>query len=88
MKHHAILISPTGEEFFSAYGPMTKDKAKASPYVSAEIAQKAALNTFGNGEVFWNSEREAAAKARREYRGWTHRVAPVESAELAEALPV
>lgn len=71
----AILIDPQGEEWFSAYGPMTKDRDKATEYISAEIATKAALNTFGrSAQAFWNSERIAEDNARARYRGWTFRV--------------
>lgn len=71
----AILISPTGEEFFDAYGPMTKDRGKATEFVSPEVARGAALNRFGRGGgAFWRSEREHDEKARQEYRDWTFRV--------------
>jgi hypothetical protein len=71
----AILISPTGEEFYDAYGPMTKNRDLATEFVSPEVARRAALNRFGRGtEGFWRSEREHFSKARQEYRDWTFRV--------------
>lgn len=79
MKHYCILISPSGEEFYSSYGPLTKDRSKATQYVSSDIANRAASQRFGtDGRAFWNSERQATENARKRYRGWTHRVEPCE----------
>jgi hypothetical protein len=77
MKALAILISPKGEEFYSAYGPMTKERKGATEYISQEVAARAAKNTFGRMRTaFWNSERLAEADALRKYRDWTFRVEP------------
>ncbi len=77
MRHAAILIAPNGEEFFDAYGPMTKEPDKAIRYVSAEIATRGAINRFGRGRnAFWNSEREAERIALQKYRAWNFRVVP------------
>jgi len=75
-RHITILISPTGEEWYSAYGHMTKDREKATLYFTNEKTLREP-QCFGNTEPgFWNSEREAAAKARKKYRGWTFRHEP------------
>jgi len=76
-RHRTVLISPTGDEFYEAYGPMTKDvKAATLFYTNPKTLGEPVR--FGNTcGAFWNSEREAAAKARREYRGWTFRIEPV-----------
>lgn len=75
MKAIAILIAPNGEEWFDAYGPMTKDRSKATEFISEEVANRAAINRFGRGGVaFWNSEREAEDYAYKNYQGWTCRV--------------
>lgn len=79
MKALAILISPTGEEFYDAYGPMTKRRDKATRYQNGSIAAKAANNRFGRGETgFWNSERAHFAKAKQEFRGWSYRIEEVD----------
>jgi len=74
-RHITILISPTGEEFYEAYGPMTKDRSEATLFHTNERTIGAPWR-FGNQEPFWASEIEAAAAARREYRGWTFRHEP------------
>ena len=78
MKQHlTILNSPTGEEFYEAYGPMTKDRSKATRFFTNPLTLREPTR-FGNTEPgFWTSEREAAEKARREFRGWTFRIEPV-----------
>lgn len=74
MKHIAIFIAPNGEEFYSAYGPMTKDRAGATQYASEEVATRGALNTLGRGgRAFWGSERLAEDAAYKRYKGWTFR---------------
>jgi hypothetical protein len=80
MKVIGILISPTGEEWFDAYGPMSKDKSKASLFASAAVAHGAAMNRFGRlKRGFWDCETEHEAKAEKEYRGWTNRVEEMQS---------
>ncbi len=71
----AVLIDPAGAESFDAYGPATVDREKATQFISAEVAGRAAMRRFGRtGEGFWSSERTAESNARRDYAGWTHRV--------------
>ena len=78
MKAIAILIDPHGEEWFEAYGPMTKDRSKATLFISPEIAAKAADNRFGRGgNAFWECERKHEKLAQEEYRVWKHRVEEV-----------
>lgn len=78
MKAIGILIDPHGEEWFDAYGPMTKDRSKATVFASAAVASRAAEVRFGRaGLAFWNSEREAEAHARKQYSRWTHRAEEV-----------
>ncbi len=74
--HIAIHISPDGEEWYSAYGPLTKDRDKAMRYVSATVANLAVQNRIGNGAAFWPSEIHSASLARKEYAGWTFRIEP------------
>lgn len=82
--HFCILVSPKGEEFFAAYGPPTKDRAEATRYVSRDIADGAAAANFGTDDrAFWNCEREAAQRARANYRGWTHRVEACEKLHVS-----
>lgn len=75
-RHITILISPTGEEFYEAYGPMTKDRSKATLFHTNALTLREP-SRFGNTYPgFWASEIESAAAARREYRGWTFRHEP------------
>jgi hypothetical protein len=74
MKAIGILISPTGEEFYDAYGSMTKDRDKATEFVSHEIAAEAARSRFGRtGMAFWESERQAERNIKKKYAEWTFR---------------
>lgn len=78
MRAIAILISPTGEEFFDAYGPMTKDREQATRFINADVAARAANRRYGRTrEAFWNSERISEQNARDEYQRWTYRVEEV-----------
>ena len=78
MKALTILVSPSGESFFEAYGPMSKSPCLASVFVSPEIAAGAAERRFGRaGKAFWNSERTHEEWARKEYRDWTYEVIPL-----------
>ena len=80
MKSIAILISPTGEEFYEAYGPMTKDRSKASNFLNADVATRAVNNRFGRGEPgFWESERKAVAISLKTYQNWTFRIEPAKT---------
>jgi hypothetical protein len=76
MKHIKILISPSGEEWYDAYGPVTKDRAEAIEYYT-NPATLAEPSRFGSGQAYWPCEIEAAAIARNEYRGWTFRNEPL-----------
>jgi hypothetical protein len=74
----AILISPTGEEFFHAYGPMTKRRDKATRFINGSVAIKGALSYLGRGNnAFWESERRSENAARERYKGWSYRVEEV-----------
>jgi hypothetical protein len=72
-RHITILISPTGEEFYEAHGPMTKDREKAMLYFTNPRTLREPERFGNSGEAFWNGERAAAAAARRDYKGWTFR---------------
>lgn len=73
-----ILISPTGEEFFDSFGPITKERKEATRFVSAAVAARAANRRFGRiANAFWNSERQAEENARREFRDWSYRIEEV-----------
>ncbi len=74
----AILIDPQGNEWFSAYGPKTKLRDKASRYTNATVAARVACDTiYGPRDAFWNSERQHAETTRREHQGWSYRVEEV-----------
>jgi hypothetical protein len=78
MRALAILIEPSGEEHFIAYGPTTKDRAQATRFLNPSVAVKAACNIiYGDRDAFWNSERQHAENTRREHRGWSYRVEEV-----------
>ena len=75
----AILIEPTGEEHFLAYGPTTKDRAQATRFINSSVAVKAACAIiYGDRDAFWESERQHAANTRREHKGWSYRVEEIE----------
>ena len=77
MKHIAILISPKGERFFAAYGPMVKTRDKALAFASKEVAEGAARNHFGRSNLaFWPSEIVALNSALQKYKDWTFQVEP------------
>lgn len=83
-KHLCILISPSGEEFYAAYGPMTKLRDRATRYETAAVAQGWADHYFGrHDKAFWNSERESRDRLAREYRGWTSRIEEVSDDDTA-----
>jgi hypothetical protein len=75
-RHITILISPTGEEFYDAYGPMTKDRDKATLFHTNALTLREPWRFGNTQQPFWDGEIEAAAAARREYRGWTFRHEP------------
>ena len=84
MKAVVKYISPRGEIFWDAYGPMVKDQSKAEPFINEIVARNAALNRLGRGdEGFWNSERTHFQNAKKQYQGWKFEVIPV--SELIEA---
>lgn len=71
----AILVSPIGEIWFESYGPKSLERSKATPFTTARIAEKAALNRFGRGEPgFWASERSHVRNCCVEYQGWSYRI--------------
>lgn len=77
-KHICILVSPTGEEFYETYGPMTKLRDKATRFDDASKATSAANHRYGrHQDAFWNSERASRDKAAMEYRDWTVRTEAV-----------
>lgn len=82
-KHICILISPTGEEFYDAYGPMTKIRDKATRFATDRIAAGAANRRYGrHDDAFWNGERESRDRARKEYGDWTFRTEEVDETDL------
>ena len=85
-RHITILISPAKEEFYEAYGPMTKDREKATLFFTNDLTLREPQRFGNSGTEFWGSERDAAAKARREYRGWTFRHEPQTPPDIAERL--
>ena len=77
-KHITILVSPTGEEFFDAYGPMTKDRAEATEYHTNNLTL-ARPSRLGGGphRPFWDCEIEAEKRKLKKYAGWTYRHEPI-----------
>lgn len=81
-KHIGILISPDGEEFYDAYGPMTKLRDRATRFAGANIATRAANHRYGrHSDAFWNGERASRDRAAIEYRGWTSRTEEVDDGD-------
>jgi len=81
--HLAILVSPEGEEFYSAYGPMTKLRDRATRYAHAHVASGAIARDFGrHDDAFWNSERESRDLLKARYRDWTSRTEEVSDEDL------
>lgn len=72
-RHITILISPTGEEFFDAYGPMTKDRNAATLFFTNPQTMREPSRYGNTHPGFWGSERASADRARREFKGWTYR---------------
>lgn len=72
-RHITILTSPSGEEFFEAYGPMTKSRSEATVFYTNEKTVARPTRFGGNTfhRPFWPSEIEAERTALREYEGWT-----------------
>lgn len=69
------LISPSGDEFWEAYGPMVKDRNKATRFTNPKAAERAALGRFGrSGIAFWESEKRHESLAQKEYRDWSYEV--------------
>lgn len=78
-RHLAILVSPSGDEFYEAYGPMTTLRDRATRYGSAAVAVGSANHRYGrHQDAFWNSERASRDAALKEYQGWTVRTEEVE----------
>lgn len=85
MKAIAILTSPTGDRFFEAYGPMSKNTSMATVFNSKEIAERAAGTRFGRTcDAVWNSERDQQAYALKNYNGWTVTVLELSEGESYE----
>lgn len=77
-RHIGILISPDGEEFYDAYGPMTKMRDRATRFADAGVAARAARHRFGrHDDAFWNAERASRDRAAIEHRDWTSRTEEV-----------
>jgi len=73
----AKLISPSGQEFWEAYGPMVRERDRATRFLSQKAAGNAALNRFGrSGIAFWESERRHEQLALKQYRDWSYKVEP------------
>lgn len=72
-RHITILISPDGEEFYDAYGPMTKDRSKALEFFTNMQTLRSPSRFGRNGDAFWESERQSEKQAYEEYKNWTYR---------------
>lgn len=79
-QHITIITSPTGEEWYEAYGPLTKDRSKATEFFTNDLTLRTPQRFGRNGTAFWESEKKAEAMARKEYAGWTHRHEPITAA--------
>lgn len=77
-KHITILISPDGEEFYDAYGPMTKDRSKALEYHSNDKTLGCPSRFGRNRTAFWESEKRAEASSLKEYKNWSYKHVPIE----------
>jgi hypothetical protein len=71
--HITILTSPTGEEWYEAYGPMTKDMGKATVFFTNKLTTRPPERFGRNGTAFWESERRSENAAFKEYKNWTYR---------------
>lgn len=72
-KHITILISPTGEEFYEAYGPMTKDRSKAIEFFTNSQTLRPPSRFGRNGDAFWESEKRSEKQSLAEYKNWNYR---------------
>lgn len=72
-KHITICTSPDGEEFYEAYGPLTKDRSKATEFFTNEKTLRPPSRFGRNFNGFWECEKRAEESARKEYAGWTFR---------------
>ena len=78
MKHIAILLSPKGEQFYAAYGPMVNKRENALEFKNKAAAEGAAYNYFGRSNLaFWPSELIAQNNALKKYANWTFKIMPV-----------
>jgi hypothetical protein len=56
---------------FEAYGPLVDTAEKATQFSRPEIATQAANNRLGRSNTaFWEGEKVAQEKARKQYRDW------------------
>jgi hypothetical protein len=79
VKALVILIEPSGDEWFVAWGPNTKDRAEAMRFLNASVGVKVACERiFGSRDAFWESERQHAANTRIEHKGWSYRIEEVD----------
>ena len=82
-KHLCILVSPDGDEFYDAYGPMTTLRDQATRFETVELAMGAANQRYGrHSQAFWNSERSSQQLALERHRGWTNRTEEVADDDL------
>jgi hypothetical protein len=72
-RHITILVSPTGEEFYDAYGPMTKERSEALEFFTNKQTTRPPSRFGRNGDAFWESEKHAEKQAYDEYKNWTYR---------------
>lgn len=79
-QHITIVTAPNGEEWYEAYGPLTKDRAKATEFFTNPQTLRAPSRFGRNGGAFWESERRAEKAAIQEYAGWTFKHEPIETA--------
>lgn len=85
-KHITIVTSPSGEEWYEAYGPLTKDRGEATEYFTNPQTLRAPERFGRNGTAFWQSEIRAESAALKEYAGWNYRHEPIEAETLEAAL--
>lgn len=76
-KHITIVTSPEGEDWYEAYGPLTKDRGKATEFFTNKLTLRPPERFGRNGTAFWESEKRAETQSRKEYAGWTHRQEPI-----------
>lgn len=77
-KHITILVSPEGEEFYAAYGPMTKDRDKATEFFTNDQTLRPPHHLGLRGDAFWESEKRSEEMTRKKYKNWTYKHVPLD----------